>query len=244
MTEDKPQSMKDKVLGEIRSQHISMKPKWQFFLKSLLIILLLSIIALYILFHTSFLFYSLHYNGSLFLTHFGVSGLRRLILSLPWLWLLSGIILTILLGILVEKQTKAYRFPLFYTVMSSILLIAIISALCVILPIQTSLHKLNTETRIPIIGPMFKNLPENEPLKTYIGEVSELNGNGFLLTNRQNQTTRVILTPETKLNNNLKLQNGLEIMMIGEQKANYIEAEGIRALLGGFGADVHAEIND
>lgn len=245
MTDQKPpENMKEKVLREIREKHIAIKPRWQFVLKTILIIFVLSIVALYILFHTSFLFYSLHCNGSLFLPQFGMSGIKRLLWSFPWLWAIAGIFLTVIFGIIIEKKTKAYRFPLLYTVISIIIVVALIGVLCVILPIHPALRKINEGAKIPIIGPLYNGLPENELFKTYMGEVSALQKDSFTLINRNGRSETIYLEPQTNLPNGFQLENGIEVMIIGEEKADCVEAEAIRALNGGYGQEIHKRIHN
>jgi len=245
MTDQKlPENMKEKILREIREKHIAIKPKWQFVLKTILIIFVLSIVAFYIMFHTSFLFYSLHHNGSLFLPQFGMSGIKRLFWSFPWLWAIAGILLTVIFGIIIENKTRAYRFPLLYTVLAVIIVVTLTGVLCVILPIHTTLRKINAGAEIPIIGPLYNGLPENELFQTYIGEVSDLQKNSFTLINRNGQAETIYLEPQTDLPNDFQLENGVEVMIIGEEKAGCVEAEGIRALYGGYGQEIHERIHN
>jgi hypothetical protein len=116
MTEEQQQkntkgSIREKILEDIRSGHVSMRPKLLFTLK-LAVVVAVSILVLFVsVFIFNFIMFSIRINHNEALLGFGTRGLFRFLRFFPWTMLLTDIALIILFAWLVRRFKFGYRSP-------------------------------------------------------------------------------------------------------------------------------------
>jgi len=110
-------SISDKIFNKIKKEQIKMRPKIYFILKAVLIALTTLLVAFFVLFLVSFIFFNLRASGAWFLPRFGLPVIGIFFKSLPWLLILITIILIGVLEILVKRFSFAYRRPILYSIL-------------------------------------------------------------------------------------------------------------------------------
>jgi hypothetical protein len=124
------QSIKEKVLEQIKKEHVSMTPRMYFTFK----IVALAVIVILIFFVTAFLisyiFFSIRASGQMSLLGFGRPGILTFILLFPWPILALDLGLLLMLEWLVTKFRFAYRLPFVY-VTGGIVVVSVACALII-----------------------------------------------------------------------------------------------------------------
>ena len=234
MTEEQQQkSIRDAVMEKIKTDRETMRPKWHFVLISALFITGLSIGILILLFIASFIFFTLESGGSWFLPAFGLRGVRTFFSSLPWILILSGIILVILLEVLARRFSLVYRRPLLYFLLAVILLIAVSSLIISRTPLHKNFNSLAAERRLPLVGPLYRNFGPHNSRNVHIGVINEIHDDGFLLDDCQGNMLLVIVTPETIFPSGIDFQKGNRVIVLGTENDHTIEALGVSAINSG-----------
>ncbi len=222
----------DNVLKAIEAGQVKMKPKWHFIVRTALLLVGTILLTLSILYVASFIIFIMRQNGFLFVSGYGWHGLDVLINSIPWMLVGMTIIFIVLLQILIKKYSFGYGKPLMYSVLA-VIAIVIIGGL---LLEKTSIHKgLFNEAendRLPFFGGMYREFGEEHSDSITIGKIRELLFNGYRIENHTSDNIIVIVTSETKLPPNSSLQIGDVIFVLGNQKGDVVEAEGIRVFDG------------
>src|SRR4051812_38105080 len=114
MNEDTQQqnTVKDSILEKIKAGEVSMRPRSYFVLKSI-ILGILAIIGIFVSsLLLSFIFFSLHVSGRLFLLGFGGRGIEAFILLFPWKLFLIDLIIVFVLQSLIKQFRFGYKFCL------------------------------------------------------------------------------------------------------------------------------------
>ncbi len=113
-------SLKEKLLKDIRAGEVSMRPRVYFTLKlAVLIATALSILAITV-FIINFIFFSIRLNGHETLLGFGSQGFGAFLFFFPWPLLVLDIGLIALLQWLVRKFRFGYHIPVLYLVAAAV----------------------------------------------------------------------------------------------------------------------------
>ncbi len=126
----------EKIINKIKVGEVKMKPKIYFILKTVFIVLSIVVAALFVLFLTSFIFFSLRAGagpelktvrpGGLMPGH-GLKGMFIFIRSLPWLLIIACLLLIAIMEIMVKKFSFTYRKPILYSLIIIIALVLSVS---------------------------------------------------------------------------------------------------------------------
>ncbi len=228
--EQQKKSIHDAVMEKIRTDHETMRPRWHFILMTALFITGLFIGILILLFIVSFVFFTLDSSGSWFLSVFGWRGIWTFFSSLPWLLILLGIILIILLEILARRFSFVYRRPLLYSLMAVISLIAIFSLIISRTQLHKNFNNLAERGRLPLVGHMYRNFGSHSNRDVHVGIINEITDYGFKMDDRQGNALLVIITPETTFPSGTDPQKGDRIIVLGTQSDHTIKASSISTI--------------
>jgi len=194
--------IKEKIDNLISQKEIKMKSKNFFILKKISIFSIIIVTSLLAFFLSSFIGFKLRING---LWMFSKLGIGRFLYHLPWdmILIVTGLIIIVELFI----KRFSYKKPLIY----SLMIVLIIVFMGGFIIDRAGIHDRMQEKGIYRYG-----IQNN----VYKGVIKNYQDNEFDLTN-----FRVRVTPDTKIIRILRLENGIEVMVIGEEIDEMIEAQ-------------------
>jgi signal transduction histidine kinase len=216
MTE-KINSIKEKIINEIKSGKIKMRPKIYFWVKLVLFIFLVAVLFLVSVFLISFILFVLNISGGWFLTKFGWGGIKSLFFSLPWLLILIALIFVFLVEIIISSFGFTYRRPLVYS-LAGLLVFAVI---CGIIIHKTPFHQnllLSAEgENLPIFGPFYLNYSRMQFPDTQTGVVSSLSDEIIEIREPNGVLLRISVPGKELLPADKKIEKGDVIMMVNKK---------------------------
>ncbi len=220
----------EKILEAIKDKKIKMQPKWHFWLRAGLVITGVLILMLTLLYLVSFIIFMLHQTGGWFAPSFGFRGWRDLLFSFPWLLLLLSLIFIIILETLVKRYAFAYRYPLLYSVAGIMMFVLVGGFIVAATPFHDKLSKFSKENKIPLAGKFYRELGQRQFNHIYLGKVTELGQNEFLIENRLGEILRAIIATSTRspLGNNFF--QGENVVIFGDRHDNVVNLIGIRKI--------------
>ncbi len=225
--EQQKKSIRDAIMEKIKTGQETMRPKWQFILISALFITSLAIGVLVLIFIASFIFFTLDINGFWFLPIFGLRGIGTFFSSLPWLLILLGIVLAILLEVLARRFSFVYHRSLLYILAAGILLIIVLSLIISHTSLHKSFNSMAGRGRLPIVGPIYRNFGPRSDRGVNTGVISEITDDGFKMDDRQGDVLSVIVTPETVFPSGVDFQKSDQVIVLGVQSDHTVKASGI-----------------
>ena len=221
--------IKNIIQDKIKAGEIAMRPRWQFVLKSFLLMIGILILSLSLVYVISFTVFILQYTGALYIPAFGISGFLPFLLAIPWTLLALALLFIVVLEFLVHKFSFAYRKPLLYSIFT-IVLISIAGSYIVL---QSSIHN-RLQSRFehddfPIVGSMYRGFGDMTPRHVSIGEVMEITPQEFLLNDLRKGQIKVHTRYVTFSENEL-IQVGDMVFVFGKQQDGVVEAWGIKII--------------
>ncbi len=222
-----PQSMDQRVLQAIRQQKLAMRSKWRVILPHVLIVGGAVLLALAFILHTSSLLYGFHLNGSWNLLQADLRNIQYVLRSFPWLLVGIPLLLAIAFAVVLSRTTRVFRLPLIYTVIAIPLVIVGLSALIETIPGHEQLQEFTTSS-VPVVGTLYKNVAEQEPPQTYLGEVRDATVQGFTLINRKGEEIPVEVTATTKHAAPAPVANDQVVQVIGKEHKGKVSADAIQ----------------
>ena len=221
-------SLKDKILGEIESGRVKMRPRFHFLLKAGLWIfgtVIAFILALYL---TSFVLFILARSGLFLLPGFGFRGVMALLLDFPWGLILAVIVFVVLLEILVRHYSFAYKRPFFYSVLGVVGLVLFLGFVVRATSFHSGLFRQAGEGRLPFIGGLYRGFEGGRFRNIHPGVVSEFREGGFILELKDGDKLEVVYRPETRFSASSSLGLDDAVVVFGESDGGIIRAFGVR----------------
>ena len=219
-----------KVLNEIENDQIKMRPRVYFILKSILIIFGVFLVAFFALYLTSFILFALRASGAWYLPAFGFHGFRVSFVLLPWLLILTAIILLIILEILVKHFSFAYHRPILYSILAIIIFTLLGSFIIDKTQFHPRLFQKAQEERLPVMGKFYRDLNIEKDHNVCRGIVLEAINNNFQIKTPRGKILEVNITSETQFPDGLDIKKDDIIIVLGERDDNKIQAIGIRKI--------------
>ncbi|MBI5955140.1 MAG: hypothetical protein HY865_26080 [Chloroflexi bacterium] len=218
----------EKILEAINTGQIKKRPRWHFVLQAILTLSAVGMVLIVLLFLASFLFFVLLRTGVLLPpSDLGHIGLLLFVVALPQhlaLLFLLLIIFIIALQILVRRYSFSYRRPLFYSLLS-IVLVTLIGGYAIA---RTPLHRFLIQDAargpLPVIGEFYHEFKGLEFLNIQAGTITEITENGFKLASMDEGTLTVIVTGDTRLWDDLGYAVGNKVVVVGERNNGTIKA--------------------
>lgn len=232
-------SVSDRIIAAAKSGELKMRPKWHFVLRAVLWMagIAVAIMALLYLF-SLFLFISRE-TGIWMAPIFGWRGVLIFLVSIPWLLVLAVLFFIVVLEILVRHYSFAYRMPLLYSAIAALLIVIAGGVIVAGTPLHIMLSHCPPEGKPfsgndpeNIAGPpcgtgVYRDLGPRRFENIHNGVVSELSETDFTITNRQQESLRVIITKKTRLPFGDDFSVGDMVVVIGDRQGDQIEAFGI-----------------
>jgi len=231
-TEEEKINIKDKILSDIQSGVVSMRPRFQFTLK----LVLLSIITLLVLFISVFILmfisFSIRVSHHEVLLGFGSQGILTFLYFFPWLLLALDVGLIFLLEWLLRKFRFGYRFPILY-LLFVLFLVIIVSGLGLDrgTPFNDAMLKGREHLPRPVgnfYGRANHPLPKGQGV-CFCKIITIEDDRLTVADNRDGGTTLTVILPENSPAEIIEdLEVGDNIFVAGKEHDGVIEAFGIR----------------
>ena len=215
---------KNKILEKIKKEKVKMKPRSYFVLRTIVFVFGLIFAFLFAIFLASFIVFALRASGIWYFPAFGFRGLGMFLASFPWILLIFAILLIALLEVFARKFSLVYRKPLLYSVLGIIMIVILISFAVGQTSMHPQLFRSAQEGKLPIMGPMYKGGFVEPPQNACIGRVVDVNDDGFQVETVKGDSVGVIISSETYLPSDEKIEEGELIMIMGKRRDSNIEA--------------------
>lgn len=224
------EELKNKILEQIKTGHVKMKPRFRFILETFLYIFGIILASLFALYLISFIIFTLRASGALAAPGFGLRGIGILFISLPWLLIVISIVLIIIMELLVKHFSVAYRRPMLY----SLLFIIALSTFGALIVDKADLHQAlfirARQNRLPIAGPLYDTFDSFKPDNLHRGIILTVSTSSLELQTLRDTTSTVSFESLLEKYPELleALQEGNPILIIGKKIGTDITAENIQ----------------
>lgn len=231
MTEETAkQTLREAVLGTIKSGGARMLPRWRFALKTALALVGVFLLTLALLSSLSFGLFILRHTGLWFVPVFGFRGVRALLFSFPWLLVAVGIALIILLETILRRFAFAYRKPLIVSLAGILVFAGIASALISRSHLHERLFLRNRQGRPPFTGEFYRGYGLSSQRNVHIGRVATSTPEGFLMENPLGETLSIVITPKTRFPLGADFETRDHVVVLGDREDGTVQAFGVRRI--------------
>jgi len=225
-----PKTTKERVLEEIKSSQIKMRPKFYFVLKTVLLAVGFFAAGALVLFLISFISFHLRASGIWYLPGFGLHGWGIYFRLMPWFLILAGLILILILEILAKRFSFVWRRPIIYSLLA-IILIAIIGGFIIErTPFHPGLFSKARQGKLPFAGSAYREFGMPRFHDVQRGVVEEVIENGFKIRTFDDQLLTVVLAEETQFPFGKEIEEGDTIVVMGEREDDTVRAFGVREI--------------
>lgn len=224
------ESLKNKILKEIKSGKVKMRPRFHFILRAGLWVfgtVMVFVLALYL---TSFVFFVLARSGLFLLPGFGFRGVMAFLLDFPWLLILVAIVFIIFLEILVRHYSFAYKRPLFYSVLGVVGLVLFLGFVVRTTSFHSGLFRQAGEGRLPFVGGLYRSFEGGKFRNIHPGLVLELGEKGFILEMREGEEREIVFDVNTIFLTSSSLDVGDAVVVFGGSENGVVRAFGVREI--------------
>ncbi len=230
MTDEPKQTIQAKVLEEIKSGHLLMRPKWRFALNLALFAVGMALALALVWYMVSFTIFILHDSGAWFGPSFGPRGWLAVIGSLPGVIIFLAILFVIVLEILVHHFAFSYRRPVVYSLGGIMLLVVIGSAAVAKARVHERLTSYAERHHVPMMAPLARVFRGRPNAHLFPGTIATTTENGFVLTTRRGDFIYIHISQSTRLPPGFLFAAGDKVMIFGDRMASSVTAFGVRPL--------------
>lgn len=185
----KENDIQKSVLEKIKAGDVSMRPRFYFILRTVLIGSIDMLAVACALFVLSFVFFSIHESDVGFLLEFGEKGLLTFITLLPWILLLLAFAFLIGIELLVRRTTSAYRFSLLRIFLWVLVFLTVASVCIEITPLHSFLLSRADRDQLPILGPLYEQIHDSHQKQgVYQGEITSITDSEFVISHNDNDS--------------------------------------------------------
>lgn len=227
MTLPEDQSRQE-ILEKIKSGQVEMHSKaflaWRTVMWVLGILLVLAAGA----FVVSFMAFVVQISGVGDLPRFGAHGLREFLVYFPWLFVPAALLFVWLFERFVRQYAFAYRLPVLYVVLASMVLIVVAGFLCAAGSLHSRLYYFVRQDKVPFAPGVYGFFQNYRPDDFYVGEIQSVKQDGCALLTGQGQQINVLVNNQTQLFNHYMLKPGDYIEVLGDERGPDIQAFDIR----------------
>ncbi len=224
---DNKNSLKEKILKEIKSGKVKMKPKFHFVLRAglwILGIIMTFAAALYLI---SFAFFVLARSGMFHLPRFGFRGVMAFLFDFPWFLVFAALVFIVLVEILVKHYAFAYRRPLLYSVLGVVGLVLVLGFIVRATSFHDGLFRRADRGGLPLFGALYRGFRGEKFHSVHPGVVAEPKEGRFTLELRDGRKLLVVFDPDTKVPDGGLKSDDL-VVVFGEEIGGTIRAFGVR----------------
>lgn len=221
-------SIKNKVLLAIETGKVKMKPRWEFVLQTILIILGAIILVLALLYLFSFIIFIMRQSGLWFIPAFGLKGVMPFLESLPWFLILLVVGAIIILEFLVKHFSFIYRKPVLYSLVGIVGMVIFGSLALANSQFHRGMFEKAELDNLPLAGELYKEYGKKKYENIAEGMIKEVAESEYVIENRRGDTIKVLFDKKLKVDPINDLQIGDVVVVIGQKTNGAIQAEGIR----------------
>jgi hypothetical protein len=225
-----PKTTKERVLEEIKSSRIKMRPKFYFVLKTVLLAVGFFAAGTLVLFLISFISFHLRASGIWYLPGFGLHGWGIYFRLMPWFLILAGLILILILEILAKRFSFVWRRPIIYSLLAIILIAVIGGFIIERTPFHPGLFSKARQGKLPFAGSAYREFGMPRFHDVQRGVVEEVIENGFKIRTFDDQLLTVVLAEETQFPFGKEIEEGDTIVVMGEREDDTVRAFGVREI--------------
>ena len=231
-TEYKDERMiENSVIDAIKSGKAKMRSKWYFRLQSLLLTGAMVIILLMAIYLASFIVFVLHQDGAWFVPVFGLAGWYALFNALPWVLICLSCLFVIAVAYLVQRYQFGYQWPLAYSFLGIIFLIAGASFIFVQTSFSNAFFTSPIPQELPFLGQYYPGIGILAPSDIHRGAITATTTLGFIMVDFSGRTSTIIIASETDMVLSHIFAPGDVIVVFGDRNmSGTIEAVGIEKL--------------
>ena len=228
------ENMQDKIFDAIKSGELKMRPRRYFIMRDVLGVVAIIIILLMAVYLASFIIFVLHQDGAWFVPVFGLSGWFALFNALPWLLILLSAIFVIFLAMLVKRYQFLYQWPMLYSLLGVIFLIAAVCFLFIQSSFYNQFFSSGVMEDVPFLGsyyPGFGTLGPNDVHRGVISSGTLTAASGFILEDNGGGTSTIIIASSTIIPLGPAFEAGDTIVVFGDRSpTGTIYAAGVERL--------------
>ena len=230
-----PRHIAQKVLERVSAGKVQMRSKTYFVVRVAMTAFLAILTLAVSVWVVSFIFFSIHESGELFLLGFGSRGVVVFLSLFPWLSLIIDLGLLFLLELLLQRFKFGYRTPLL-SIFVGVLLVSIILGIAFdFLPIHSMLLDRADSGQLPVIGEMYESIRDSHQNQgVFRGTVTSIQGSQFVISHSDldhdaDDGTHTVLIP-SGIVLPTPLQVGDRVYVFGSLINGVIQASGIQEL--------------
>lgn len=219
----------DGLLMEIHEGQVKMRPKWQFIIEQGLFAAAFLIIASIVFYLSSFIVFSLHQSGVIFLPEYGFRGWAAFFAFLPWPLIILVFLMLVLLELMVQQFAFAYHNPIVFTF--GALLLIVVATSYLIACWHQPIYRLVKENHLPIVSPFYHHFSDRDLEGVRRGQINAVSGTTFIIEDENGATTSVFIAPDVQ-EDITEFREGNFIFIFGQEDHNMrqIQAFGIRQM--------------
>lgn len=228
MENNKPNSLENKVMSEIKSGRIKLRSRYIFLAEKLGLGSAFILSALLAIVFVNLALFYLKASGNLAYLSFGQRGIFAFLESFPYLLVITVVFLLFLAGYIFKKSGFFYKNPFGVSAILIVALIALVGGFLSFTSIAESIEK-NSFGRDPAANMFFRPIFErglDERERGISGRVSEI-GEGFIMVQTPRNTQKITTDkiPSEKIP---PIAVGDLVMAVGEKTDQGFVAEDIR----------------
>jgi len=220
-------NLADKLVGKIEGGELKMRSKTYFILKSLIYFLTAIFFLILSVAIITFSFYIFKISGLFNLSHFGLKGMRDLMLSLPLVLLFITGSFTVISAIFLYQYPVTYRRPLIYSVGALLVLMSVGLAIFIgAVDFRRSIYQALEEDKIPLASSFYDYFNGASPRNIFKGRVESdyLGGFSMFIDGESEKEVRVAFGPNTSFYGADNFRKGDIVIIHGRRNGNVIGA--------------------
>lgn len=225
-------SIKDKILSEIHSGHVAMRPKIYFTLQVMaLVFVALATLAVSI-FIFNFIVFSIRIQSQDALLGFGPRGWEIFLMSFPWSFLLLDTGLVLVLQWLIRQFRVGYAIPTLYVVGGLFVATTVFGFAVDRTTFNDRVYERHGRGLPPFVGGLYEGAHRPPPMGSGVCHctIVSIEGNVITVADNRNTTTTLtlILPPNDPRATTTGLKIGDTIFIAGDEEDGTIRVFGIR----------------
>ncbi len=227
--DDNKQSIGKRVMAELESGRIKMKPRWYFVMKSALLGVFVVLLLLSLIYLGSLVIFVFRANDLFLISQFGWTGWRLVLSSFPWYLVIGAAVLIVVIELTAKRSTFVYRRPLIYSLLLIIIFSSLGSWAVERTTINRSLSDLAQARDVPVAGRLYERLSDLQIERVHKGRlVRKQPGDWFLELDSGEAVVLDISTIEQGRRQLTEMESGQRIIVIGDRIDDTIEVERFR----------------
>lgn len=234
MNNDNKNSLKDRILRDIRSGDVSMRPRHYFTLKVAALVLGVLAVVVISVFIFNFILFTIRISGQESLLGFGPRGWEAFVHFFPWHLLVLDIALIIGLQWLLRQFKFAYKIPILYFLLGLLCLTAVAGfVLDRGTPFNDRLYQMRGRGLPPPLGGFYDQANRPPPPGSGVCRctITAISGNVLTVQDTRSASTLTVILPANDPRaTTTSLQVGDMVLVAGDEKDGVVNAFGVRKI--------------